>query len=55
MGRVRLLVGNRESGRVESGKRFAGSGSRKVTRGQLCVSDILYMMDAHPTSQAVSV
>ena len=39
--RVRLFVGNHGSGRVGSTFRRVGSGSRKVTRGQLCSSFIV--------------
>ena len=38
VGRVRLFVGNRGSGRAGSMFRRVGSGPRKVTRGQLCLT-----------------
>ena len=35
------------AGRVGSGQRFAGSGPRKVTRGQLCLEHVLTVTDTN--------
>ena len=54
-GRVRLLVSNRGSGRVNGLPGPVGLGPRKVTRGQLCLIEVRVEVAAHVRSKELPV